>query len=1015
MQGWSTTLENYLMSSRNISGFVKMRGRQGQEDYIFLFHSLLKKRLLGGIVEMESKEIAILSEEDAKVKVVIPLLKSLGFHEEDLEFEGSFYIRLGKNTLRVGKDISWSRQGVGGRYDILVRWQGQNLCIVETKGVGQKLNDDDRDQAISYARLTDPICPFALVTNGLTTKIYDVITREEVHDRLELTRGTQAFKVGLDEESKLRHEALMHFIGLSVENLEAFSALQIKHNMERLQGSVEDKALKKYIPDLFVHRNAVDSEFLNFQSQHSKKVFGVIGPSGSGKTNWICNACTTLRTVNAKALPLYYSGMDLGDNLVDTIARDFNIVFSTERSRIELLRSVSSLLRKNNMEMYVFLDALDEWRYEDSPRILDEFIDIINTLDSPIRLVVTCKSASWNRFAVRQGSPSRLSLNLYSQQTVVPEEPQQTKYRFISAPPPVYLGYFNDEEISEALRLYEETYRVEGLNSPVLRHIVREPFMLRLVSEVYEGEPIPSDVAEERLFMAYLNKKQSVTGIDVRSKLTQIVRVLFKMDTTWAYKSDLCEYVTQQDLDLLVSNGILLESSDSHGRQVVTVYFNPLRDYILALDVLKLDLKGIDEFKQLVEEMLDTEIGQSSLSWYYRIATPPQKTYLDSMKEMQAIRFVTYYKELIELNVPSLKQQFEPFTVGEIGLVVVFRGLEVYQYGFKRINDGENILHIVEDGDIPLSEDIPVVHFDQNTFMNRGAEQVAKEIFASQLLKIVLEGRLVETNITSLTREKLYGLAYLYGRQLGISVHPPFLAMDIDLVELQRAVRKFQSISVAWEEYVKGKCRDVRTRAQELYSSGQALPIPRVAARDNTYFPFSDFYTYIQELKDSSFTSVRPVIPRADIEPEGGAKIDDLYTLTRKQEVVKIFYDNLLKSLREIIRLNFAYLKKPLLPFPIKLTVHFDPAMNWPIREVWERSTTGEDTVAVIFQDSAVPKEYVSVVYRGFNSLIQPSQHFKYPTPGIGQYTPVRSRVYDIILRSLRSCDQEEYLHLPLS
>ena len=51
--------------------------------------------------------------------------------------------------------------------------------MVEVKAPDEKLTDDDRDQAISYARLVHPIAPFALVTNGRDDwKLYDSITKD---------------------------------------------------------------------------------------------------------------------------------------------------------------------------------------------------------------------------------------------------------------------------------------------------------------------------------------------------------------------------------------------------------------------------------------------------------------------------------------------------------------------------------------------------------------------------------------------------------------------------------------------------------------------------------------------------------------------------------------------------------------------------------------------------------------------------------------------------------------------
>jgi hypothetical protein len=43
------------------------------------------------------------------------------------------------------------------------------LLVIEVKEPSEALSEDDRDQAISYAKLLHPVTPFALVTNRRPT------------------------------------------------------------------------------------------------------------------------------------------------------------------------------------------------------------------------------------------------------------------------------------------------------------------------------------------------------------------------------------------------------------------------------------------------------------------------------------------------------------------------------------------------------------------------------------------------------------------------------------------------------------------------------------------------------------------------------------------------------------------------------------------------------------------------------------------------------------------------------
>ena len=112
-----------------------------------------------------------MNEEEVKLHIVLPWLQNVGLAPDDLSFETSFSLRIGTNTVVVGarrrKEIQRAR------LDILVRRGGKNLLVIEVKEASLPLSDDDRDQAISYARLLHPVAPLALVTNGTNFHLYD--------------------------------------------------------------------------------------------------------------------------------------------------------------------------------------------------------------------------------------------------------------------------------------------------------------------------------------------------------------------------------------------------------------------------------------------------------------------------------------------------------------------------------------------------------------------------------------------------------------------------------------------------------------------------------------------------------------------------------------------------------------------------------------------------------------------------------------------------------------------------
>lgn len=67
-----------------------------------------------------------MNEENVKNKVIVPFLNSIGFTENNLSYEDSFTIKLGKNIINKKDYIS-------GRLDILVKVDNTPFLLWEMK------------------------------------------------------------------------------------------------------------------------------------------------------------------------------------------------------------------------------------------------------------------------------------------------------------------------------------------------------------------------------------------------------------------------------------------------------------------------------------------------------------------------------------------------------------------------------------------------------------------------------------------------------------------------------------------------------------------------------------------------------------------------------------------------------------------------------------------------------------------------------------------------------------------
>lgn len=115
-------------------------------------------------------EVDFHSEEDVKVKFLLPLLESLGYNIKHCEFETPIEVQEGRRTKTIFADV-------------IVYGSAKKpapLMCVETKAPNVPLTRADRDQAISYARLLPKIAPIAVLTNGRQVQVFRTFDKTRV-------------------------------------------------------------------------------------------------------------------------------------------------------------------------------------------------------------------------------------------------------------------------------------------------------------------------------------------------------------------------------------------------------------------------------------------------------------------------------------------------------------------------------------------------------------------------------------------------------------------------------------------------------------------------------------------------------------------------------------------------------------------------------------------------------------------------------------------------------------------
>lgn len=537
-----------------------------------------------------------LNEESVKAKLVLPLLRSLGVEEDEIELETTFSIQLGRGVYAIkGGEV----QRATGRLDLLCRRNGRPLFVIELKAEGEELTDTDRQQGLSYARLIEPMAPWVLLSNGRQTKIYDTVSGEPTTE-LDRTR-LGGLSPDLDSELTLRFEALDHFIGYSLENLLAFcrshnEALLIKFRADADEHP-EAQLQKKYLPTVYVARNDIEDHFRDFIATGSASVFAIVGDSGTGKTNLLCH----LLEERAEKPALYYSGSLLGPSIFREMALDFNLAFSPQDLILVVARKISALSERHGEPFLLFLDAVDEWEAPDKLHQLNDLAKMCRRFR--MKLVVACKKEVWNALLSRNGLPTTLADAIHKG---VPE-----------------LRDFDRVEFEAAIHNYSRLLGVPEVSAIEVQRFAN-PLTLRIAFEVAYRDHVPLDVscASRSTLARYLALKLGLTGSYERRILAAASEALLNRG-----KVQILEEELRADLNLRVSEelpqalfiqNILYRYIDGDGVATIGFYFSLIRDYSVAVYALKIDHLTGSERMEATRRALASYVGQSALIYFLR-------------------------------------------------------------------------------------------------------------------------------------------------------------------------------------------------------------------------------------------------------------------------------------------------------------------------------------------------------------------------------------------------------------
>jgi hypothetical protein len=610
------------------------------------------------------------NEEDVKNKIVVPYLQSLGFDTSELSFEMSFQIQVGRSLHTIdGRDQGRTSRP---RLDILVQRNGQNLFIVEVKGPDIVIDQHDIDQAVCYARLLHPIAPICLLTNGTDWKLIDSVTKQDVEQTT--VNPHMPLHVTLPQETY--YQALKYFFGYSRENILTFCHWQIKDAMQELLGSAEDRN-KKYIPELYEERKHLTQEAQNFLASGAR-CFGVVGDSGSGKTCWACSS--TLRSLERGIATFFYRGSDVANGILEAISRDLNWVLSHHYHDIQAAKRLLELFEHE--QIVIWIDDIDGLSLASVRRMLTEFLR--KTGQHPVKLLLTCKSTTWQYLLEEDGSPTALASQVY----------------LVNDAQGYRVGLLNGQEFQAMVMKYRAFYHYDGpFDIEALEVCQRIPFLLRVHFEVaaHRSQPYIGYTVVD-FFEDYVQKlcdRFDEQKDMIRRLLIKIAHCFYKLNSD---EIELFALLDALNINLLQSlpeqlfSLSILERTYRDQTVYVSFYFKKLRDYLIAFSDLRWHKKSTQDFQHTCSQMQRQGIPLDVLSLYYTLTPVDEhKRVLDSQVYTNATTFLSLYESILDTDFPAFKPSFPPNTSGPIGFVgyLDLSRPFISMHGFRPLKEGE--------------------------------------------------------------------------------------------------------------------------------------------------------------------------------------------------------------------------------------------------------------------------------------------------------------------------------------
>jgi len=243
------------------------------------------------------------------------------------------------------------------------------------------------------------------------------------------------------------------------------SLLRVEKNVQKI--SKNDKVIR------LIQRKEARREITRF-IKNQTPLMALVGDSGTGKS--IILYCLA-KEKKEDFVTLFYTAKHLNESLKMQLSNDLRCELNQFESVTE---HFNKILLEQRKKLLIVVDGINESDHILPSNLKNEIESIGTLLPESIKILYSCRTVFWNAY-------------------VRADEAIETEVYSLSR---IYL----EDEARLAFEAYQEVFNFKGTYNSLekdFKHTIDSPFMLRMMAEGYEGEPLPKFAPAVKIFGNY--------------------------------------------------------------------------------------------------------------------------------------------------------------------------------------------------------------------------------------------------------------------------------------------------------------------------------------------------------------------------------------------------------------------------------------------------------------------------------------------------------------------------------